>query len=172
MIKSMWIQFKPRVIMSIVCVIALSACESEKQIQENMPLALQQSLDAMISNATSLQADSQAGLVYLDFWASWCKPCVQSFPWMNRLQKKHPRLTIVAVNMDFDVSKAKAFLNRYPAQFMVHYDAQGRWAEALSIKAIPSALLVKDGRILARYHGFNDQKSQRIEADVTRYLGG
>ena len=47
-------------------------------------------------------SDYKGKLVYLDFWASWCGPCKQSFPWMNDMQARYgdKGLRIVGVNVD------------------------------------------------------------------------
>src|SRR5579863_797355 len=58
-------------------------------------------------------------VVYLDFWASWCKPCRQSFPWMNRMLDMYgdKGLVIIAVNLDEDRKDADRFLKEVPAKF-------------------------------------------------------
>ena len=48
--------------------------------------------------------DYQGKVVLLDFWASWCRPCRQSFPWMNDMQARYADqgLIVLAVNLDQD----------------------------------------------------------------------
>ncbi|HEY4139189.1 MAG TPA: TlpA disulfide reductase family protein, partial [Casimicrobiaceae bacterium] len=65
--------------------------------------------------------------VYVDFWASWCGPCRQSFPWMNEMQRRDGSqgLSIVAINVDRKRDDATRFLSEVPADFTVLYDAPG-----------------------------------------------
>src|ERR1035441_6006165 len=54
-------------------------------------------------------------VVLLDFWASWCLPCAESFPVMDELQKKYGgRLVIIAVNVDEKAANMKKFLEKHP----------------------------------------------------------
>src|SRR5215472_3824919 len=64
-------------------------------------------------------AQYKGKVVYLDFWASWCKPCRQSFPWMNAMEKKYSAdgLVIVAVDLDEQRADADKFLKQRPADF-------------------------------------------------------
>jgi thiol-disulfide isomerase/thioredoxin len=61
----------------------------------------------------------QGRVIYLDFWASWCTPCRQSFPWMQDLQTQYAShgLTVIAVNLDQDRAAADAFLKRFHPGF-------------------------------------------------------
>ena len=65
--------------------------------------------------------------VLVDFWASWCGPCRQSFPWMNAMQAKYGArgLQIVAVNVDAKRADADKFLEQVPASFSIAFDSQG-----------------------------------------------
>jgi thiol-disulfide isomerase/thioredoxin len=107
-------------------------------------------------------------ILYIDFWASWCGPCAQSFPWLNQIQAKFgDRLTIVAVNVDTDTASAKAFLSRHPAAFDVVYDPAGELADRYHINGMPSTvILAADGHLLHQHSGFYDAKTGDYEAAI------
>lgn len=111
--------------------------------------------------------------VLLDFWASWCGPCRQSFPWMNELQKRYgdKGLAIVAVNLDKDREFAKNFLTEVPASFTVVFDPAGKTAESYKVKAMPTTFLVSpDGRLLATHTGFDAKHAPEFEAQIAEAL--
>ena len=88
--------------------------------------------DFAISNAQlpNKLSDLAGQVVYLDFWASWCKPCRKSFPWMNQMQHKYAGkgLQIIAINLDTESSLAMNFLDKVPAQIPIIYDPEGNIA--------------------------------------------
>ncbi len=67
-------------------------------------------------------------IVYLDFWASWCPPCLQSFPWMAQITERYAArgLAVVAVNLDRDRGAADRFLSRAAPTFEIVFDPKGR----------------------------------------------
>lgn len=108
-------------------------------------------------------------VVYLDFWASWCGPCRQSFPWMDALQRRHgrERLVVLAVNVDEDAVAAGEFLRQHPAGFTVVFDPQGRAAERYALPGMPASFLIgADGRLRQAHLGFRVGDGERLDAAV------
>ena len=122
-------------------------------------------------------AISLAGLkgkvVYVDFWASWCGPCKQSFPFMNELQSKYRAqgFEIVAINLDAKRDDADKFLAEVPAQFNVAFDAKGESAKRFEVKGMPSSYLIgRDGKVVVAHKGFKEEDRKDLEARIAQAL--
>jgi cytochrome c biogenesis protein CcmG, thiol:disulfide interchange protein DsbE len=114
-------------------------------------------------------------VVYLDFWASWCGPCKQSFPFMNSLQSRYADkgLVIVAVNVDTAGEDAQRFLKQVAADFKIAYDPRGEVAKEYAIKGMPSSFLIgRDGKVLSVHTGFNNGSRDQLDLAVQQALGG
>lgn len=118
--------------------------------------------------------DSYDGkVVLIDFWASWCGPCRQSFPWMNDMHTKYQNdgLVIVAVNVDNDLAAANRFLSEYPAKFQVHFDEDKSLAQQFEVVAMPSSFLIgRDGHVVEQHLGFRVLKQDDYEAAIRAAL--
>ena len=118
-------------------------------------------------------SESKAKLVYLDFWASWCGPCKQSFPWMNSMQEKYAAkgLEVVAVNLDANSADAQAFLKTIPASFKVLFDGNGSTPRQYGVKGMPTSYLIDGyGNILMQHMGFNDKDKAALEEKIKQVL--
>ena len=114
-------------------------------------------------------SDFKGKVVYLDFWASWCKPCRKSFPWMNKMQQKYgPQgLQIIAVNLDSDLALAKVFLDKVPADIPIIYDPQGNIASGYKLIGMPSSYLIDRAGLLRKSHkGFFTKKESLYEQEI------
>jgi thiol-disulfide isomerase/thioredoxin len=111
--------------------------------------------------------DSLRGkVVLIDFWASWCAPCRQSFPWMIKLYDQYSAkgLAVVAINLDKKRELADDFLSDFSPPFVIAFDPSGKTAEAFNVPAMPSSyILNRDGTILYSHAGFDPKKTGEIE---------
>lgn len=111
--------------------------------------------------------------VYLDFWASWCGPCKQSFPWMNEMQARYGAqgFQVLAVNVDQKPGDAQAFLSANPARFEVAFDASGKVPRQYAIKGMPTSVLIgPDGQVIQVHSGFKDEQRAELEAAIQKAL--
>ena len=125
-------------------------------------------------DGTALRLDALRGeVVYLDFWASWCPPCLRSFPWMNALAERHREagLRVVAVNLDSEREAALRFLAETGANFDIVFDPEGESAEAYGLRGMPSSYVIdRDGRVAHAHVGFRSKDAARVEAVISRVL--
>ena len=112
-------------------------------------------------------------VVYLDFWASWCAPCLKSFPFMNYLQQTlgTQGLTVIAVNVDRNRSDAEQFLRQHPAQFRVIFDPAGALPERFSVHGMPSSFVIdRNGVVQVRHEGFRLIDRAVLEQQVRSWV--
>jgi len=137
-------------------------------------LAATVSLAIVPARADSLDLGAYKGkVVYLDFWASWCTPCRQSFPWMNEVQETYGRkgLVVIGVNVDRDRELADEFLQATGAQFKIVYDTDGMIAGEYDFKDMPTSVLIgRDGKIRAVHNGFYPKREAAYSADINALL--
>lgn len=112
-------------------------------------------------------------VVVLDFWASWCAPCRQSFPWLNDMQSKYgPQgLVIIGINVDRERADADTFLRAVPAKFELAFDPTGALAAQYEIPGMPSSFVVdRTGRVVARHIGFRTGDRAEREAEIAQWV--
>jgi cytochrome c biogenesis protein CcmG/thiol:disulfide interchange protein DsbE len=112
-------------------------------------------------------------VVYVDFWASWCGPCRQSFPWMQALFSRYQKqgLEVVAVGVDKDHRKALDFLKDTKATFPVIFDSTGSLAKKYGLEAMPTSFVYgRNGRLVAVHQGFDADMTDSLEHVILQLL--
>ena len=112
----------------------------------------------------SLPADLTGKVVLIDFWASWCGPCKDSFPVMEDLHQKFgPKgLVVLAVNVDEDAAAMKDFLKEHPASFTIVRDASKKLVSTANIASMPTSLVIgADGKVVSIHKGFDGKDTAR-----------
>lgn len=165
---------KPKKIYSILGILLLVPILSVAQ--DNTSSVDWHKLNNIVANESSTDhiPNLQSKVILLDFWASWCGPCRQSFPWMNEMKDKYGNkgLQILAINLDSEQDDAKEFLSEVTANFGIRFDDDGASAELLGVEAMPmSYLLDRNGKVLHRMAGFNSDKQALHERHIRESLG-
>lgn len=112
-------------------------------------------------------------VVYLDFWASWCAPCRMSFPVLSEWQKRYGKdgFVVLAVNLDNDPEKMRAFLARNGSGVNIVRDAAKRLVADADIKTMPTSYLIdRKGVIRFVHNGFRANDKPDLERKIEALL--
>lgn len=118
-------------------------------------------------------ADYKGKLIYLDFWASWCGPCRQSFPFLKNIRNKYADqgFEVVAVNVDSELKSALTFLKKHPVDYPVLLDPKGTMASAYSVHGLPTAYIIdRKGAIVYEHLGFKEKDKKWLIALIEQHL--
>lgn len=112
-------------------------------------------------------------VVLVDFWASWCAPCRESMPVLERLHKTYASqgLVIVGVSVDRDAANARSFVNRLGVTFPIVHDAQHQLAGRFGPPKMPSSYLIDRRGVVRHLHaGYRSGDAAAIEREIKALL--
>jgi len=158
-----------RMVLALVVLLGVSGMLSAPAVNATEAPAFAVQTDA----GTLSRDDLRNQVVYLDFWASWCGPCRQSFPWMNEMQARYGSqgFKVVAINLDDDRANADRFLAEVEANFEIGYDPDGKTAETYNLKVMPSSYLIdRDGNLALAHKGFKTRDRASMETRIKELL--
>ncbi len=95
-------------------------------------------------------------VVLLNFWATWCPPCVEEIPSLGRLNKRlvGKPFRLVSIDVGEEVAQVREFLQQVPAEFPVLLDPDGTTTQAWKLRAFPTSFVVdRQGRLRYGYYG-------------------
>jgi cytochrome c biogenesis protein CcmG, thiol:disulfide interchange protein DsbE len=101
-------------------------------------------------------ADYRGKVVLVNFWATWCEPCRDEMPSIERLRASldSRRFAVLAVNLAEPESRIRKFLDAVPVAFPVLLDRDSQTTRAWQAKLLPATYIVgPDGRIRYRHVG-------------------
>jgi thiol-disulfide isomerase/thioredoxin len=127
-----------------------------------------------LSTGQAVSFDQFRGQVlYVDFWASWCGPCLLSFPFMNDLQHSYAGkgLHVLAINMDEKPADATRFLDQHPATFDVASGPNGKCAKDLGVATMPTSFLIgRDGTVRVVHKGFRPGDVDELKSKLDELI--
>jgi peroxiredoxin len=118
-------------------------------------------------------ADYRGSVVLVNFWATWCVPCREEMPSIDklRLSLKGQPFEVLAVNLAEPLSRIEKFAASVPVSFPLLRDADGTVSKAWKAKLLPASFLIgRDGRIRYVAYGELDWSSDAVRARVAELL--
>jgi thiol-disulfide isomerase/thioredoxin len=119
-------------------------------------------------------ADLHGKVVLLDFWASWCGPCRQSFPLYEKLRAELPArdFTLLAINLDEMADGPAAFLAEHPVRYTSLADPAGEIARQFGLIGMPSSFVIdREGVVRSRHTGFKPQDIDSLRKEIIELIG-
>lgn len=118
----------------------------------------------LISGQAPASVSALRGRVLIvEFWASWCGPCVQSMPRLDALRGElrqagyGERFEVLGVGLDDTLDAARRFIKVHPVTFPVVVDTLGIASRQYGVWRLPATFLIdRDGTIEQIYHGYGE----------------
>ena len=132
------------------------------------PLVLQD-----LHGRTHRLADYRGKVVLVNFWATWCEPCREEMPSIERLRQSlaGKPFEVLAVNIGEPLGRIERFLERMPLGFPMLLDRDTGVAKAWKARVVPATFLVgPDGRIRYVHYGELDWSSEPVRKRVAELL--
>lgn len=115
----------------------------------------------------------KGSIVVLDFWATWCVPCIAEIPALNRLQEKYAGKGVKVLGVTLasgDAAEVKPFVGRHKMKYMVLMGDDDQVYD-LNVVAFPTTYIVtREMKVFRRYIGASPTKAADIEADIQKLL--
>ena len=150
----------------LVCLFLLAACNSGS----HPPRIGNTAPDFTITDSQRTVALSQlrGKPVLLNFWATWCPPCIDEMPSLVQLQKQlGDKVTVLAVSEDADDAAYKQFVRDHKVDLLTVRDTKRQTNEIYGTFKFPETFVIdRDGKILRKFIGATDWTSP----DIVDYL--
>jgi peroxiredoxin len=112
-------------------------------------------------------------VVLVNFWASWCSPCRQELPLLNKIytQYRAAGFALLAVSVDDERKNADAMLKQLALKFPTLFDGDKNVAKLYGVDTMPATLLIdRDGRVRYVHRGYYSGYERKYEQQVRELL--
>ena len=113
--------------------------------------------------------DLRGKVVLIDFWATWCAPCVHATPGLARLQRKYKNdpVVILGISVDRDQAPWKAFIEKNKLEWTHFYDERRMMSSRFDVNGFPTYIILDhEGIIQYRQQGWNTQVDGQLDGEL------
>jgi peroxiredoxin len=131
-----------------------------------------------LEDGSATLADAAGSVLVVDFWASWCPPCVEGLPVLRDAVQSFADadvpVRLIAMNVQEDPATIRQFLDEQGlTDLTVGLDPDGTVAQAYGVQGIPQTVVINpDGRVSAVHVGFHDGTAAKLQEDIEQAIGG
>lgn len=117
-------------------------------------------------------SDFRGSVVLLDFWATWCPPCVTAIPELAELHNKYKEkgFEVIGISMDHSVGDTKSFVSEEKVPYTILMSSD-KVEKQYGVTTIPVTFLIdKSGKVVKKHLGFAPGVGKQIEKEVRLLL--
>jgi len=118
------------------------------EIEKEAPVFELEDMQGNLVNLTDLRGQ----VVVLNFWATWCGPCVEEMPMFERYQAQHPEILLVGVNEEEGNPKVQSFLDKTGFTYLMLLDKHAQAAEQYQIMTLPTSIFIDESGTIRFQH--------------------
>lgn len=127
------------------------------------------------NDVTVTLSELRGDIVYVDFWASWCAPCLRSLPEVNTLYERYKDqgFSVVAITIDDPVEDALDFLLdlETPLAYHVALDQTAEIMDQYAVVGMPTSFLIdREGVVRMVHKGFREGDTELLEQKLNALL--
>ena len=147
----------------------------------SLSVSAQSFLKTQLKNADGKQSSilKEAGeseIIVLDFWTTWCKPCIKSIPKISELNMefKDKGVKFIGINADSprNLAKVRPFVKTHKIEYPVLLDTRQELMNELLVNAFPTLLILNNkGETLYSHIGFSNGDEKLIKNELVKLLG-
>ncbi len=115
----------------------------------------------------------EGDVTLIDFWASWCTPCIAAMPKLEALEDefKDQGFHLISINLDEDPDAAKAMIKKHGWDLNVFSDTDAELSERFSVSGLPSGFLLDArGKTRLAMQGYRKQEDILTRATIEKLL--
>jgi cytochrome c biogenesis protein CcmG, thiol:disulfide interchange protein DsbE len=155
-----------KLLLFLLCIFAVFSLYAQKQIPDF-------TLQDVNGNDVNISEILKTGPAVIDFWATWCQPCLRELPRFDDLQKKYPQVSFLMITIDAPKSKARAKseVKSKKYVFTTLFDSNQYVKDKLNVDSIPHTFIVKqNGEISYEHLGYNVGDEKVIEDELLKVI--
>jgi cytochrome c biogenesis protein CcmG, thiol:disulfide interchange protein DsbE len=152
---------------------ALAVDEARTEVRRALAPGLV--LRSVTGERIELDALRHSGPVLLDFWATWCKPCLESIPELEALHERwrDRGLTVIGISIDGprNFARVRPFASRLGIHYPIVLDEDGRLQEQFRVREVPTTVLFDTSGVVVRITpGYRPGETTALEAAIVALL--